>query len=148
MVRGLCVTGLLTMAGLAAACSKGGDASSRDAEVHLDQIKKGVKAWMPEHAAFPVGTTGLTPRASCCEAGRSDHRCAPDPSLWSDGPWADLDVSVDEPGAFQYSYSSSDGRSFTATAVGDPSCSGHPVTFTLTGTLDAQGNASFAIQRP
>ena len=119
-----------------------------EAEVNLDAIKKGAKSWIPEHEAFPIGTAALTPAASCCNSGRNDRKCNPDPTLWNGvEPWDDLSFTVDEPHYFQYAYASADGSEMTANAVGDLDCDGTPVTYTLNGLWN-NGNPSYDIVKP
>ena len=98
-----------------------------------------------ETGKFPVGSAPLTPATDCCKG--EGGKCQPDPKAWTAGPWAALEFSIDEPHLFRYSYESTDGTTFTATAVGDLDCSGKPQTFTLKGTVDA-GNPKVELQEP
>jgi hypothetical protein len=111
----------------------------------LRAIESGAKVYLVENLAFPTGQTGLTPATACCDG--PDKQCAPDATLWQGEPWASLDVAVDEPSDFQYSYASADGKTFLATAVGDPGCKGTPVTYTLSGMVDSGGNPTFELSK-
>jgi hypothetical protein len=47
--------------------------------------------------------------------------------------WKELDFSIDDAHLFRYDYTSTDGKSFVAHAVGDLDCDGEAVSYTLTG---------------
>lgn len=105
-----------------------------EAKVQLSLIAKRAKAYAVEHATFPGGDAGPAPATPCCSQPR--QRCDGSETDWSAAPWSALDFRIDEPIRFQYSYHGGGDR-FTATAVGDPSCDGHPVTLTVRGTIVA-----------
>ena len=111
----------------------GAGATSTEAATYLRQIEKAAKQAAVENGGFPMGTTGLTPSGSCCAS--PDKKCAPDPSLWTDGVWTALSFTVDDPASFQYSYSADAADHFMAVAVGDPGCTGKEVTYTLKGSM-------------
>lgn len=129
-----------TLALALAACSSskdpGGVKSYRDksieieAKLQLNRIAKMAAAAWAENGAFPVGDTGLTPATPCCAG--PDKRCPADPTPWHHPVWQALDLEPSELLRFQYRYQS-DGKTFTATAVGDPGCDGDPITLTATG---------------
>lgn len=54
---------------------------------------------------------------------------------WNDPVWRALGFAIDQPSQFQYAYRS-DGKTFTATAIGDLDCDGISVVYTLTGNAD------------
>ena len=60
-----------------------------------------------------------------------------DAAAWQNPTWQALDFSIDEPHMFRYAYES-DGKTFTAKAVGDLDCDGTEVTYTLTGTAEGR----------
>ena len=120
----------------------GGGAGGAEAQLALHNLEKRAKMAFVEKAEFPKGKVGPTPSAACCPT-----TCAPSPAAWSDPVWKELDFTIDEPTHFQYSYDS-DGKTFTATAVGDTDCDGQNATFTLTGKLDAAGNPTVDLQKP
>lgn len=117
-----------------------------EAELNLRAIEKAALRAFAENAAFPTGTAGPTPAAPCCtEAGR---RCRPDPTLWQDAPWTELDFEVVAPHYYQYAYTgTADGQRFTATATGDLDCDGVEVVYQLVGSV-AGGSPTFALVRP
>jgi hypothetical protein len=58
------------------------------------------------------------------------------PDDWVQNPvWHALDFEIDEPSLFRYSYES-DGKTFTAKAVGDLDCDGIEITYELNGKID------------
>jgi hypothetical protein len=121
------------------ACGKGkgngggGDATT-EARLQLDSIAgKAKKGFYKDGSAFPTGDGVLAPATPCCK--QPDHVCAPMPSDWGGAPWDGLSFGItDRPYHFQYGYQS-DGKTFTATAVGDPACDGHPVTLIAHGSV-------------
>ena len=62
-------------------------------------------------------------------------KCPVDAAAWKDPVWTALEFSIDEPSAYHFSYES-DGKTFTALAVGDRDCDQQNATFTLKGTPD------------
>ena len=152
----IALPGTPTIGDLAACESKkGGKDSFKDyqdkskqteAVLQLNKIGKSAKRSFAELSTFPVGKAALTPATDCCAA--ADHKCVVDMAAWSAEPWKTLDFQIDEPGRYRYSYESADGKTFTATAVGDLDCGGKPETFTLTGSLDAAGNPTVNLVKP
>ena len=117
-----------------------------EASVQLNKIGKSAKRMFGETSAFPIAKAPLTPTTDCCKG--PSGKCAVDATAWTGEPWKTLDFQIDEPHLFRYSYESTDGKSFTATAVGDPDCSGKPLTYTLNGTVDVAGNPSMNLTKP
>jgi hypothetical protein len=111
-------------------------AKASEAKLNLNHIGKNAKVMYAAEGAFPVGNVGPTPAQPCCAA--PDHECPVNAEQWNVEPWASLDFTIDEPHVFQYTYESTDGKTATATAVGDPDCSGKTVTYKveLTGAAD------------
>jgi hypothetical protein len=120
-------------------------AKKSEAELQLNRLGKLATRHFAQAQAFPIGKTWLTPAAPCCEA--LDHHCPVDPKAWDAQPvWRALDFDVSSPSLYQYSYES-DGKTFTARAVGDLDCDGVPATWELKGTSEA-GEAHVALTRP
>jgi len=127
-----------------------------EASEQLSAIKKGAQAYVPEHAAFPAATEALTPSSdTCCNLAklatppRTDGKCPPDPTVWSDtgGAWDLLNFSIEGPHYYQYSYDS-DGALIDSEASGDLDCDGDPGDpFKLTGDY-ANGSPTFDIIAP
>lgn len=117
-----------------------------EASLQLDRLGKNAKRLFGETSAFPIAKAPLTPATDCCKD--PSGKCAVDATAWTAEPWKTLEFQLDEPHRFRYSYESTDGKSFTATAVGDLDCSGKPVTFTLTGSVDAAGNPTTNLTKP
>ena len=117
-----------------------GGAGGSEAQLALHNLEKRAKMAFVEKAEYPKGKVGPSPSVACCEKG-----CGPSPAAWSDSVWKELEFTIDEPTHFQYSYES-DGKTFTATAVGGSDCAA-PMTLTLTGTTEA-GNPTTTITGP
>ncbi len=141
--------GWVIVVAVAAGCSRSSSDPMRggdEAKINLKLLEKHARAWLIENAKFPVGHADLTPATPCCAS--PDRKCAPDPAAWKTASvWDDLDFSVVTAGDFQYSYDSPDGMSLVATAVGDPGCTGKPVTWKLVGDYD-EGNPTFDLEYP
>jgi hypothetical protein len=114
-----------------------------EALVMLKRLATSARAFAEERASgFPRISGGPTPPlGACCKGDKG--RCAPDPSLWSQPPWSDLDFSIEDPHYFSYEYkAATDGTSFTARAYGDLDCDGTYSTFSMTGTAAAGGDTT------
>jgi hypothetical protein len=109
-----------------------------EALVMLKRLATSARAFAEERGSgFPRIAGGPTPPLGACCKGEKG-RCAPDPALWGEPPWSDLDFSVDDPHYFSYEYKAdTDGTSFTARAYGDLDCDGTYSTFSMTGTVGA-----------
>jgi len=97
----------------------------------LQQIGMGAQAYRRDKGTYPVGKAALRPDKPCC-AGPKRH--CPVVS-WTDPMWRSLDFALDKPSLFQYAYRS-DGKTFTATAIGDLDCDGISIVYTLSGNAD------------
>ena len=115
-----------------------------EAMLMLNRIGKNSKVAYITNAEFIKGKAGTLPDGDCCK--NPGGTCAVTEAWSKDPVWQGLDFSVDEPGRFHYAYES-DGKTFTATAVGDPACSGQSVTYTVTGNAEG-GNPQFTIKEP
>lgn len=98
-----------------------------EARMQLERMAAAAKAYHAEHDRFPVQTSAVTPDVSCCA--QPGGRC--DSVDWSDEPWRELGFRIYGTTRFRYSYASEAGL-FTATAIGDPGCTGEVVTYHLT----------------
>jgi hypothetical protein len=63
-----------------------------------------------------------------------------------DPVWQALDFSIEEPHRFRYTYES-DGKTATATAIGDLDCDGTAITYTLSATAP-DGTPTVQITEP
>ena len=108
-----------------------------EAKLQLDKLGKNAKVAFATANEFPKGKVGPTPAAPCCT--QQIKQCVPSEAMWADPVWEALEFRVDGAFHFQYSYES-DGKTFTATAVGDVGCTGKPVTHTVTGAVGADGS--------
>lgn len=108
-----------------------------EATLQLHKLGKAAAAAFVEKGAFPIGKVGPTPAAPCCA--EQIKQCLPTDEMWADPTWQALGFHVE--GAFHYQYSyESDGKTFTATAVGDVTCAAaQPSTVTITGKVGADG---------
>lgn len=108
-----------------------------EASTWLNTIAKNAKAYYAATASFPKGEAATLPdgngAAGCC--GGSDNKCKMS-SAWANDPvWSELEVQINEPTQYRYSYESTDGQSFTATAIADLDCDRREATWTLAGTV-------------
>jgi type II secretory pathway pseudopilin PulG len=113
-------------------------------ELMLMRIERGAQRYAMERGELPVGSAPPTPAIPCCAG--PDHRCY-EPQSWEPFAWQQLDFSIEKPHRFQYSYES-DGKTFTARAVGDTDCDGSAVTYELRGVIGASGTAIFERRGP
>jgi hypothetical protein len=123
-------------------CMDPDDKRTPAAAKQLNRIAKSAKAAFATNGEFPKGKVGLSPGKECCAAsldakltGTDAGKCPADAAAWKDPVWTALAFSVDEPSLYRYSYES-DGKTFTALAVGDADCDTKMATFTLTGHVD------------
>jgi hypothetical protein len=124
------------------ACDKMKQSKASEAQLQLDHIGSFAKR-MAVQGGFPVGSVGPTPSAPCCTF--PDKRCQPQPTDWQDPIWRQLDFAlIDRPFAFQYSYQGT-ATEFTATAVGDPECTGSTQTYVAHGTV-VNGEPTFTVE--
>ncbi|HWO22151.1 MAG TPA: DUF4190 domain-containing protein [Kofleriaceae bacterium] len=115
-----------------------------EADLNLMKIEKAVRQYAVENSELPRASAPLTPAASCCTDGT--RKCF-DVSSWRILAWQQIDFSIEEPHSFQYSYES-DGKTFTARAVGDLDCDGDTVTYELQGALSDSGGVTFTKRGP
>ncbi len=116
-----------------------------EAEINLNAINKAADAEYAETAQYPVGTVGLTPSTSCCE--QAGKKCQVVASDWNGVPvWDALGFEMTQPSFFQYSYTS-DGKTFSAAAVGDLDCDGQTVTYSLEGAAP-NGSPTSTLTKP
>ena len=108
-----------------------------EAKLQLGKIGKRAKLAFAEKSEFPTGKIGPTPPTPCCD--EQVKQCLPNETMWADPVWRALEFDVEGAFHFQYAYES-DGKTFTATATGDPGCTGKPTTITITGKPGADGN--------
>ena len=124
------------------------------AELELNVLGKHAKAYYAEHGSFPVGDAPATPAlATCCGQkngdGEVDNKCPADLDAWTKNPvWAELGFAVDERTPYRFTYHSSDGKSFDATAIADLDCDGNFATYELNGGITADGNPALVITVP
>jgi hypothetical protein len=118
-----------------------------EAGEQLNRLGKRAKIAFGENGEFPKGAASLTPSADCC--GQPKNECATTAADWNSNPvWQALGFEVDGPMHYRYDYSSTDGKSFVAHAVGDLDCDGVPATYELDGTVDASGMPSVLLIKP
>lgn len=115
-----------------------------EAQLMLNKLSKNSKVYFVTNASYLAGSAGPTPATPCCKG--PGGRCPIDTSWGSNAVWSGLDFQIDEPTRFQYTYQS-DGKTVTATAVGDPDCDGKTITYTLKMSLE-NGNPTSQIDTP
>ena len=111
-----------------------------ETDLMLRRIERAAERYALEHNELPRASAPLTPAAPCCAG--PGRKCF-DVQSWQSPAWQELDFSIDEPHLFQYSYES-DGKSFTARAVGDLDCDGNTVTHELRGMINDSGTTTFS----
>ncbi len=119
-----------------------------EAAMQLNKLGKQLKIAFNETGAFPTGKAKTLPAAtgeSCC--GSPDNKCAVSTEWVTDPVWKGLEFTIDEPTLYRYTYESTDGKTFTATAVGDTDCDGKLATYKLTGTAEG-GNPTVTLEKP
>lgn len=114
-----------------------------EAKLMLNRLGKNLRVAVNTEGGFPKGSVGPTPATSCCETG---GRCAP--GGFADPLWQGLEFSVDEPHRYRYAYTSEDGETFVAKAIGDLDCDGHEIEYVMTGSMDESGNVSMVVTEP
>jgi len=119
-------------------------AKASEADLYLMRLERSAKRYAAENSAFPRASAPLTPATPCCAG--PGHQCN-DPQAWTTPEWKELDFGIDEPHRFQYAYES-DGKTFTARAVGDLACDGSAVTYEIRGAIDGSGVATFSKRGP
>jgi type II secretory pathway pseudopilin PulG len=107
-------------------------AKRTEASLQLNKLSKNAKVYYSINAELPKGEVALTPAESCCKS--PGIKCVPTATTWASPVWQSLDFQIDEPHLFRYSYKS-DGKTLTATAVGDLDCDGTEIAWTLSGTI-------------
>jgi hypothetical protein len=112
----------------------GDNAKLSEARIMLKKVGMNAKMAYVEKDQFPIGKAALTPVVACCK--QPGARCAPTAADWALPAWQALNMSVDEPFRFQYSYES-DGKTFTASATGDADCDGHAKTMSIHGAIES-----------
>lgn len=118
-----------------------------EAKLMLNKMGKYLKVLFQETSAFPIGKTGPLPAEACCKG--ANHKCAVvPPEQWAaDAIWKQIDFEISEPTLFQYSYESTDGKTATATAIGDLDCDGTMITYKLEMTT-ADGSPKMDVIEP
>jgi type II secretory pathway pseudopilin PulG len=110
-----------------------------EASLQLNKIGKSLKRYYGENGKFPIGDAKTLPDfPTCCGLSGTgagvDGRCPNDPASWSkDKIWSAIEFGIDEPTTYRYTYHS-DGKTFTATAIGDTDCDGEFAKYELTGS--------------
>jgi hypothetical protein len=146
MIRLLVLVVLVVLVG----CSKDAEEYIRkskrtEAELQLNKILKGAKVAAITNDKFPVGTTGPVPATDCCKG--PEAKCPVDRAQWETSPWQELDFAIDEPHRFRYTYTS-DGKTFTATAIGDLDCDTTTITYKVSGTYEDGAALTTPVERP
>jgi hypothetical protein len=118
-----------------------------EAQLNLNKLGKNAKVFYVTEGSFPAGKAGPTPAGPCCDG--PNHKCAAVPAdQWAATEvWSKLDFQLDEPTLFTYSYEG-DGKTVTATAVGDLDCDGTTITYKLEMTAGADGVPTMNIVEP
>jgi hypothetical protein len=121
-----------------------------EAHVQLERIAKAVKKVYADTKSFPAATGALLPTGndnahSCCgvkdSTGAVVNKCQPDAARFkADAGWAKLEFSIEGASEYQYTYTGT-AKTFAAYAIGDLDCDTEMATFTLSGVVNAAGDA-------
>ena len=121
-------------------------AKTSEAQLQLNAIAKGAKAYYQIHTKFPQGTAGVLPAADGGACGAAGGRMAVTNAWTADDRWNDLDFHMDEPALFSYHYESTSQTEAVAFAVGDLDCDKKLITYRLELTAPAGGVAAKLIE--
>ncbi len=119
---------------------------ANEAERELARLEKAIKQHVAVEGQLPIWQADRTPATPCCNPGRKDFKCEPDPTLWSSSPWHELDFSIDEPHQLQYELEAS-GDQVTVRAIGDLDCDSNEVVYELIAELTG-GQVTTSLTRP
>jgi hypothetical protein len=119
---------------------------STEAGEQLNFLGKRAKIVFGEKGEFPRGTASLTPSQDCCS--EQSVQCSTTRADWNSAVWQALGFEIDGKINYRYDYTSTDGRSFVAHAVGDLDCDGVPAVYQLEGVIDAAGMPSMVLTKP
>lgn len=129
---------VLLCLGLLGACKPGHDHHKDHSEpdIQLNRIAKAAKVAFLTNGNYPKGQSATLPESrqlGCCD---SDKFKCPASNKWASDPvWKELDFAIEEPTFFRYTYESTDGQSFTATAMGDLDCDAITITYKVSGSV-------------
>ncbi len=147
VLAALAIVGVLAAIAIPAFVDYQRKAKATEAELQLRRVGQAAAMYFAEHDRLPDAVAGPTPAAPCCAG--PGHKCQPVIDDWAVEPWRSLGVTMLEPHYYQYTFTpGADGRSFTATAIGDLDCDGTTATFTLTGSGARGGLHVGAVVRP
>jgi type IV pilus assembly protein PilA len=124
-----------------------------EASLQLNKIGKSIKRYWIENNKLPVGDAKTLPDfPTCCGLSSTgqgvDGKCPNDPAAWGkDKIWSALEISIDEPTMYRYSYHS-DGKTVKVTATGDADCDGQFATYELNVEIDSNNNAKTTLVKP
>jgi len=108
-----------------------GKPAQAEATAQLRKLGTAAETHRRNKGSYPAGKADLNPATPCCTG--PNQQCAA--AAWTDPVWTALRFAIKRPTRFQYAYRS-DGKTFTATAIGDLDCDGISVVYTLTGNAD------------
>ena len=87
---------------------------------------------------LPAESVGPTPPlGSCCKQG---GKCEPNAKDWEHPTWMAIEFAISDPFYYSYEYKKTSDTEFSVIAHGDLDCDGDYSTFTLTGSMTADGN--------
>lgn len=103
---------------------------AREAPALLGLLADRVELIWRERARLPQEPAGPTPAVgSCCDQGGA---CAVDAAQWTQGGWAALGFTIDDPHRYAYRYELTEGgRVAILRAIGDLDCNGTYGTYEL-----------------
>jgi len=112
---------------------------SKKVEAHLfaDKAIKNVKVFWAETRKLPVTSSTMPLTAACLTGtGKTSQHAQP---VWEADPgWKDLQLHLDEPGYFQYTWTSDGLTNGNFTTTGDLGCNLIPYIYTVNATVLAE----------
>jgi type II secretory pathway pseudopilin PulG len=132
IVGGIMLLGILAAVAIPSFMSYQKKSKQGEAPENLEQIYRAARVYYDVNSELPQGWVGPTPDiGECCTNG---GKCAPQPRLWQEPLWRDLDFEVYRSHYYSYEYKGTP-EGFTIRAVGDLDCDSILSTYELTGSL-------------
>jgi len=150
------IIGILAAVAIPAFMKNSRKAKTTEAVTNVKKLYDGARSYFEEESngrgsitpiakQFPnAPATPIAPAVTVC-CGQAGHKCAPDPSLWTDASWQALKFSMDDPHYYSYGYASSgvdNASTFAAQAFGDLDCDTTYSTFEMVGSVQTDGTVT------
>jgi type IV pilus assembly protein PilA len=149
------IIGILAAVAIPAFMKNARKAKTPEAVTNVKKLYEGARSYFEEEMTgrgsstpipkqFPNSAPATAPAlTACCAA--TGHKCAPDPTLWTDATWQALKFSMDDPHYYAYTYVASgtdQTAQFSARAQGDLDCDTTYSTFEMVGRIQSDGTVT------